>query len=277
MSQLTRLLTCSLALCALAWTVGVQLSSPAATAQLILNLNGGGALEVTLPSGTTIRASSPPGTVIAPGTYQVVVNTDVPDTADEAHMFDLSGPGVNLQTDLGAGDTKTEVFAQTLAPSSTYTFQDDRQPSLGRIVFSTAATGSPSSGATGSSPVVPTVPTGTTPGSTGNSSNSGVVGSAIQVAPFRGTLAGTVKPNGTPTLTRNGKGVSTLKAGRYKITVVDQAAKSGLTLQEIRKAPVTLTGTSFVGKRTRTVDLRAGQWFFYTTFVGKKSYFIVTS
>ena len=38
-----------------------------------------------------------------------------------------------------------------------------------------------------------------------------------------------------------------------------------------------MTGTTFVGKRSVTLDLRAGQWFFYSTFVGKKTYFIVVT
>ena len=34
---------------------------------------------------------------------------------------------------------------------------------------------------------------------------------------------------------------------------------------------------AFEGKRSKTVNLKAGQWFFYPSFVGKKDYFIVTS
>jgi len=37
------------------------------------------------------------------------------------------------------------------------------------------------------------------------------------------------------------------------------------------------SGAAFVGKRSLSVTLSAGQWFFYPTFVGKKSYFIVIS
>ena len=37
------------------------------------------------------------------------------------------------------------------------------------------------------------------------------------------------------------------------------------------------TGTTFTGKKSVTIDLKAGQWFYYGTFVGKKTYFIVVT
>ena len=36
-----------------------------------------------------------------------------------------------------------------------------------------------------------------------------------------------------------------------------------------------MTGVPFVGHRSVTLDLRPGQWFYYPTFVGTKTYFIV--
>jgi hypothetical protein len=47
-------------------------------------------------------------------------------------------------------------------------------------------------------------------------------------------------------------------------------------VQEIRKTPVAVTGVPFVGKRSVTVTLKPGQWFFYSP-AGKKSYFVVVS
>ena len=252
--------------------LGVQGTRSATSPELTLNYSVNGVLEVILANGTPIRTPNAPGTVIPPGTYEVIVNNDVPDTRDVFHMFHLSGPGVNLMTDLLAGDNKTELYSETLQPSSTYTFQDDRQPGprtrrvqhvrrrleqqLGlerRLVRSGGASGS---------------------SSTGKSSNSGIVGSSIKPPAFRGALDGTVSSAGKLTLTRNGKGVSNLKSGRYKITVDDRTSKSGFTVQEIRKQPVTLTGVAFVGKHTVTVDLKAGQWMFYSPS-GKKNYFVV--
>ena len=37
-----------------------------------------------------------------------------------------------------------------------------------------------------------------------------------------------------------------------------------------------MTGVAFVGKHSVTLTLRPGQWFFYPTFVGTKTYFLVT-
>jgi hypothetical protein len=40
---------------------------------------------------------------------------------------------------------------------------------------------------------------------------------------------------------------------------------------------MTITTTTFVGKRTRTVALPAGRWLLYPSFIGKKTYFFVTA
>ena len=45
-------------------------------------------------------------------------------------------------------------------------------------------------------------------------------------------------------------------------------------MQQLRKPAKTLTGLSFVGKRTVTVDLKPGQWTFYSPS-GKKTDFTV--
>ena len=36
-----------------------------------------------------------------------------------------------------------------------------------------------------------------------------------------------------------------------------------------------MSGVDFVGKRSATLELAPGQWFFSPTFVGKKTYFFV--
>ena len=274
MSHRIRLFT-GLALLVLAGALGAGAASPAATPQLTLNLNVNQFLEVITPGGTSIRTSSAPGGVIPYGTYQVVINNDVPDTLDVAHMYHLSGPGINLQTDLDAGDHKTEVYAETLAANSTYIFQDDRQPGLGRVVFSTSGTAVSGSGSgstttssgSGTSSNNPTGP---------SSSNKGVVGSQVAPAPLRGALDGLVT-SAHIVLTSKGKTVSTLKAGRYRITVTDTSRRGSFTIQEIRKPATTVTGGPFVGKHSVTVNLRPGQWFYYLSFTGKKNYFIVVA
>ena len=95
---------------------------------------------------------------------------------------------------------------------------------------------------------------------------------------FRGTLAGTVSPRREAEADRQGrKPVSSLEAGRYTFAVTDGSRKAGFTVQEIKQGAITITTTTFTGKRSKTITLRSGQWFFYPTFVGKKTYFIVTS
>jgi hypothetical protein len=88
-------------------------------------------------------------------------------------------------------------------------------------------------------------------------------------------LLGAVGPAGQLTLTLNGKGVSTLRSGRYRLTVDDRAGTHGFSVQEVRKPAVAVTGASFVGKHTVTVELKTGQWLFYATPAGKKNYFVV--
>ena len=116
---------------------GVQSSF---AASIVLTLNADNTLELRLDNGVRIRASSPPA-VIAPGTYAAVVISEVPDSSDGYHMFHLSGPGVNLQTDLLAGDDRAEPHTISLQPNSVYTFRDERTPALGSIVFSTSGAG----------------------------------------------------------------------------------------------------------------------------------------
>jgi len=114
-----------------------------------------------------------------------------------------------------------------------------------------------------------------TPGSGKSAPTSNnIVGSAI--APFRGTLAGSVAATGKLKLMIDGKAVTSLKTGRYTIAVTDRSPKSGFTVQESRAGATTVTGVAFVGKHSVTLTLRPGQWFFYPTFVGTKTYFLVT-
>jgi hypothetical protein len=250
---------------ALAGLLGASVEGAAATA-ITLEYTSGGVLLVMTADGTTIRTSTAPGTVILPGPYQVIFNDDVPDSTDVQHLLRLQGPGVNLQTDMAAGDNKTELYDVVLAPSATYTFADDRQPTLAHVVFSTASSGS--TGSSGSSSG------GTSSGSTGTSSNTSPIGSDVKVDPFRGRLAGSVAAGGKLTFTAGGSRVLKILSGRYKITVADRTGKGAFVMQQGRKPAITLTGRSFVGTRTVTVDLKPGEWTFYSP-AGKKTGFTV--
>ncbi len=265
-------------MCALA--VGTGRARPeGASLTLTLEDTPGGTLAVVLANGATLTPGSP-SAATSPGPYQVVFSDQVPDTTDTVHMFQLTGPGVDLQTDMDGGDDKSELFTATLAPSSVYTFQDTAQPSLGDIVFgtsSTAASGSNTAGGGGSS-------SGAAPPTNGHSSTSGSVSAnqSITATPssaarllYRGTLRATVSKSGRLALSYRGRNVSSLSAGRYTVVVDDLSATSGFILQELTHPPTALTGASFIGVRSASVDLTAGQWFFYPGLLGRKSYFIV--
>jgi hypothetical protein len=211
-------------------------------------------------------------TTIAPGTYQVVIDQSDFSSCTGLPDFQLTGPGVSLETPVDAGTGAAANFKVTFAPSSTYLAQDLTQPVLSRVTFTTQASGAP--------PAV-SLPAGTATGPSTKSSSTDIVGSAARsksaALPFRGTLAGTVSSNGTPTLSYKGKTVTELVAGKYTVSVVDHSKTGGFIIQEIKKTATTVTGIPFVGKKTVTINLTAGQSFFYPTFVGKKSYFIVVS
>jgi hypothetical protein len=247
--------------------------SRAASPPLLLALNPGNVLEVVASGSTHIRTTTAPGTVIASGSYQVTLTNLVGDADDNvAHVFRLSGPGMNFQSDLVGGDEPTESHLMTLAANATYTFEDLRNPQFGRVVFTTSsAVTSSEGGSSGGS-------SGSLSGTAGNTSsgtakNKTVVGSNIVVA--RGTLSGDVGTTGKLTLARNGKSVSSLKSGRYKIVVLDESGRRGFFLQKLGRAAVKLTGAAYIGRHTVTMTLKPGQWMFYAT-TGRKSYFVVT-
>jgi hypothetical protein len=258
------------------WAATMVSGAPATTRAepvLTLSYTAGHALAVSTANGTTITAAA--AAQVPPGSYQVVITDDAADESDPVHMFQLSGPGVEVMTDLQGGDDKSELYNETLAANATYSFQDDDEPNLAPVVFTTTSTAA----AAGSAPAnTPTVATSTT-GSSGakSSSNSSVIGSDARPAPLRGTLAATVAGNGAITLRDGNKQVTSLNAGRYRLVVSDRSAKVGFVLQARQQPAHTLSGGRFVGRRTSTLDLSAGQWFFYSTFTGRKRYFIVVA
>jgi hypothetical protein len=219
-------------------------------------------------------------TSIAPGTYQVYVQTpQVFADVDLSGIFDmtacksfvqfqLTGPGVNLSTTLQQGDEDKDLLSANFQPNGTYTASDLNQPTVARATFSTTATGTPtpSTGAGNTS-------TGSSSSSKG-STQSSLVGSAV--VPFRGNLAATVNASGKLTLTLKGKPVGTLKSGLYTFTVHDNSAKSGFTVQKLKSPATALTGVAYKGTHVKSIQLKAGQWTFFTPS-GAKNYFIVAT
>jgi hypothetical protein len=218
-----------------------------------LNVNPSGGLEVVLGNGTHISTASAPGAVIPPGPYLVVVASDVPDSRDLFHLFHLYGPSLNVESDLLPCENPRPLYTVTLKPSTTYFYEDTRNPQLGQVVFTTAATGSSSSTAGAAAAV------GSSGSSAGTSSNTSVLATAL---PFRGTLVGTVGAGGSLTLSRNGKDVSSLQAGRYRISVDDRTSRLGFQLAPASGRKLTVTSPSFVGEQRMTVTLTPGRWTF---------------
>ena len=90
-------------------------------------------------------------------------------------------------------------------------------------------------------------------------------------------MTATVSPSGKVTLSYRGKVVSSLKAGLYTVSVTDSSKKSGFVIQQSHK--VATDGQHerpSPARRARNLDLSKGQWFFYPSFIGQKTYFVVT-
>lgn len=224
---------------------------------------------ITSDSGATV-------TTIAPGEYQVVITAeDFSGCGSNLPDFELNGPGVAETTPVDSGDGNTAEFDATFAPSSTYVAMDGNDPGPSTVTFVTQASGAPPTEVlpTGSSG-----PTSTT--STGGSSGSPINGNTANAPSYTtllGTLEATVSSSGKLTLTLKGKAVKSLDAGRYTIAVVDHSKTSGFIIQGLHQAATTVSSAAFVGSRKATIKLTPGQWYYFPTFVGKKTYFIVVS
>jgi plastocyanin len=158
-------------------------------------------------------------THLDPGTYTVTIN----DRSIE-HNFHLSGPGVDMSTEVEFSGTAT--WTVTLS-DGIYHFQCD--PHSGQM-NGDFAVGS----ATLPPPPQPPAP-----------------------APKAKKLTGTVGPGFTISLKSGAKKVKTLKAGAYKITVRDKSTFHNfhLTGAGVSKA----TRVPFRGNRTWTVRFRKGK------------------
>jgi hypothetical protein len=248
-------------------TVSARGGQAAVSSTLNAGFDADGNIYLTFADGTKIGNASPPGTVIPTGTYTIVLSNNSLDDLGNPHSFRLTGPGVSL----AANGVVQATWTATFQASSTYVYSDDDNASA-KYYF-----GTPGSGATSTVPTVnttstPPTTTGTTPKATSNSPFATKTSSTS--SKFRGTLLATVKA-GKLTLTDNGKPVTSLLFGRYKITVTDASPSAGFTIQKTGQPGTTITGVAYVGKHSATLTLGAGQWFFYPSFVGHKTYFIV--
>jgi hypothetical protein len=216
-----------------------------------------------------------PISTIPPGRYQIVVSSpqgfaepDLSGVADPNYAcggslsFRLTGPGVSLHTTLEDGDAAADQLTATFQVG-TYTAFEDRRPTVARLVFSVAGGAASTGGGTSPSSTPSTQPT-TKPANTASTSG------------LRGTLMGSVTTAGKLVLRLNGKAVTSLRAGRYKITVLDETSKSGFLIQKLGKNATTVTSKPFLGRNSILITFNAGKWFYFSP-AAKKTGFTVTA
>jgi hypothetical protein len=250
------------ALFALAALAAVLVLAPSAgahrAANLSLNVNffTNGTITVTLPDGTPVGTTSGAPTTIPAGYYAVMLNG--PGGCTALPHFILKGPGENIVDNMTEGEVANFQYNAYFLPSSTYTWSNDASPSVVHTFATTAD-------------VQGTAPTQA--GSKGiQASNHGTAKSVnpfgSDVLPLRGSLSGAVSAAGALTLSFKGQPVSSLKAGRYTVTITDGSKTSGFVLMKGTRA-VTVTNAPFVGKHTGKVSLTAGKWVFTPSLHGK--------
>ena len=212
-----------------------------------VTFSASGAITVTLPDGTPVGTTSGAPTVIPAGYYTISLSGPMGLPAGLPY-FHLSGPGVNLLSNLNEGGLASDNESATFLPSSSYTWTDDSLPG----VVWTFTTSSQSVGAPPAPPV--------SPESGPPAEGTDVVGSAI--VPVRGTISAALTAGGTLTVRIAGKRAASLAVGRYRIAVTDASERSGLTLAKEGHPAESLSGAAFRGERSLSVDLTAGRWTF---------------
>jgi hypothetical protein len=165
--------------------------------------------------------------------------------------FELHGPGVNIVSNLSGGEVTSATALAAFLPSSTYTWRNDANGS----VVNTFVTSSTVVGPPPPSPVGIAAAGGPTNKPT---ANSNVVGA--DVVPFRGTLSGTVTAAGGLTIAFDGKRATTLRAGRYRISITSSSTTGGFMLETPSHKTWNISGSTPTGKHTASLDLTAGRW-----------------
>lgn len=94
-----------------------------------------------------------------------------------------------------------------------------------------------------------------------------IAGAALGSSSSTPTLKGVVGPGYSVSLTKGGKKVTSLKAGKYKIVVGDKSSIHNTVLEREKpskpKLEKDLTGTGFTGSKTVVMTLKPGSWRFY--------------
>jgi plastocyanin len=270
--QRARIIPVSLSMVVLGATValklGVGLSQAAVSPTMHAVVHPNNDIGLTFDDGSPVGSQDRVPPTIPAGTYVIRVIDD----ADE-HNFHLVGPGVDMAT--STGDTGTPTWTVTFQAGGVYRFVCDTHVDFMFGAFqASSASSSSGSSSSGSSSGGSSSGGSSSGGSSSSGSSSGTQSSSksagSQTAALRGTLAGTVASDGSLKLLFQGKAVSRLKSGRYKITVVDKTPARSFVVQQNKHSAITVSGVSFVGTHSVTVDFKVGQWTFYTS-AGKKS------
>jgi plastocyanin len=212
MTHRTRLLLLTL-------VAGALLASPTAAfaqTRLIGTVGENDAFIITLTNAAGARVTDIPA-----GTYEIEVRD-----RSEQHNFHLTGPGVNMATDVGFIGTVT--WTVTLRDAARYTYVCDPHSGQMQGTFTTG----------GGPPTPPPPP-----------------------PPRVQTLTATVGPSATISLrTASGRRVTSLRRGRYRIRVRDRSAMHNFHLRGpgVNKR----TTVAFRGTVTWTVTLRRGTYRF---------------
>ena len=94
-----------------------------------------------------------------------------------------------------------------------------------------------------------------------------VAGAAFSRTTSTPTLKGVVGPGYSIKLTKGGKRVKSLKAGKYKFVISDKSSIHNFTVEREHpsspKIEKHLTATSFMGSKTVVMTLKPGSWSFY--------------
>jgi len=94
-----------------------------------------------------------------------------------------------------------------------------------------------------------------------------VAGAAFSSRSSMPTLKGVTGPGYSVSLTKGGKKVKTLKAGKYRIVVNDRSSFHSSVLEREKpdkpKLEKDLTGVGFTGTKTVVMTLKPGSWRFY--------------
>ena len=241
--------------------VGPSHAAVSSTMHAVVHQNND--IGLTFDDGSTVGSQDRVTPTIPAGTYVIRVTDDASE-----HNFHLVGPGVDMATSVG--DSATLTWTVTFQAGGAYRFVCDTHTDFMFGLFQASAAAGGSSGSSSGGSSGGSTSGGSSGGSTSGGSSSSSGTAKPQTALLRGTLAGTIKSDGKLKLAFQGKAVSKLKSGRYKITVVDKTPTRSFVVQQNKSSAITVSGISFVGTHSVIVNFKVGLWTFYAS-PGKKS------